>query len=98
MVWPHHTKYHDRFNAPDSAFPVFLLSTRAGGMGINLTSADTVILYDTCVKLNQTIGWSMHACVLRFADCIISQRRSTDPNLTFTTKHATDDPGTGTPR
>lgn len=47
---PTQTHHHNRFNAPDSAFPVFLLSTRAGGMGINLTSADTVILYDTCVN------------------------------------------------
>ena len=33
----------DRFSAPDSDRFVFLLCTRAGGVGINLTAADTVI-------------------------------------------------------
>jgi SNF2 family DNA or RNA helicase len=35
----------DRFNSDDSV-PLFLLSLKAGGTGLNLTSADTVILYD----------------------------------------------------
>ncbi len=36
----------DRFNAPTSTKFCFLLSTRAGGLGINLATADTVIIYD----------------------------------------------------
>lgn len=35
------------YNAPDSEKFMFLLSTRAGGLGINLATADTVILYDS---------------------------------------------------
>ena len=37
----------DTFNAPDSEKFLFLLSTRAGGLGINLQTADVVILYDS---------------------------------------------------
>ncbi|KAL0021938.1 hypothetical protein WJX79_009166 [Trebouxia sp. C0005] len=36
-----------RFNAPGSSVSVFLLSMRAGGVGLNLQAADTVIMYDT---------------------------------------------------
>jgi len=41
------TRAIDSFNAPDSDKFMFLLTTRAGGLGINLYTADTVILFDS---------------------------------------------------
>ena len=36
------------FNVDFSPVFIYLISTRAGGQGINLATADTVVLYDTC--------------------------------------------------
>ena len=65
----------DHFNAPDSKDFVFLLSTRAGGLGINLMSADTVIIFDSdwnpqadlqAMARAHRIGQKNHVSVYRF--------------------------------
>ena len=47
VTGPERQQSIDRFNSPKSDKFVFLLSTRAGGLGINLATADTVIIYDS---------------------------------------------------
>ncbi|KAI9442173.1 P-loop containing nucleoside triphosphate hydrolase protein [Lactarius indigo] len=63
------------FNAPGSPDFVFLLSTRAGGLGINLETADTVIIFDSdwnpqndlqAMARAHRIGQKSHVSVYRF--------------------------------
>jgi SWI/SNF-related matrix-associated actin-dependent regulator 1 of chromatin subfamily A len=37
----------NEFNAADSTIPIFMLSTKAGGAGVNLTAANKVIIFDS---------------------------------------------------
>ena len=46
VAWQERKEQMDAFNT-DPSVDIFLLSTRAGGLGINLTAADTVIIYDS---------------------------------------------------
>ncbi|TGZ64872.1 hypothetical protein CRM22_006161 [Opisthorchis felineus] len=77
----------DRFNARNCETFIFLLSTRAGGEGINLASADTVILYDSdwnpqcdlqALSRAHRIGQSRHVVVYRFVT-----RHSMEERLNF---------------
>ncbi|KAK6456297.1 P-loop containing nucleoside triphosphate hydrolase protein [Scheffersomyces xylosifermentans] len=65
----------DHFNAPDSKDFAFLLSTRAGGLGINLMTADTVVIFDSdwnpqadlqAMARAHRIGQKNHVSVYRF--------------------------------
>ena len=68
----------DRFSDPTSDAFMFLLSTKAGGVGINLTAADTVIIYDSdwnpqndlqatarCHRIGQTNAVTIYRLITR---------------------------------
>jgi ATP-dependent helicase STH1/SNF2 len=50
------------FNAVDSEYKVFILSTRAGGLGLNLQTADTVIM---CVYFKSSL-WRILTVLMTF--------------------------------
>ena len=66
------TKTEDRaghvaqFNAKDSALKVVILSTRAGGLGLNLQTADTVIMCVFIARGYSIYAWDSWNVVLQF--------------------------------
>lgn len=68
------TKSEDRaallkkFNEEGSQYFIFLLSTRAGGLGLNLQAADTVVIFDS--------DWNPHqVCPSAHLSCCTCSRR-----------------------
>ena len=82
----------DRFNKDTRIF-CFILSTRSGGLGVNLTGADTVIFYDSdwnptmdaqaqdrCHRIGQTRDVHIYRyCHLKIS-CTVVLLLPTDPN------------------
>ena len=81
VAGPDRQRSIDRFNDPGSEQFVFLLSTRAGGLGINLATADTVIIYDSDWNPHNDIqvgvvGGVVSSCLYlsawKLGDCILT--------------------------
>ena len=65
----------ESFNSPGSEKFAFLLSTRAGGLGINLATADTVVLYDSGALL------PLACCVALRSPALLVARADWNPQM-----------------
>jgi hypothetical protein len=61
----------DEFNRHGSDVFIYILSTRAGGVGINLWSADTVIIFDPDFNPHQVCS-----CIFLYVLCIFNFTRT----------------------
>ena len=61
VPWQERQERINAFNCDPEKW-LFLLSTRAGGLGINLTAADTVIIYDSDWNPQQDLQVAVLVC------------------------------------
>ncbi|GAB5358594.1 hypothetical protein AAMO2058_000471600 [Amorphochlora amoebiformis] len=73
----------EHFNKPGSPDFLFLLSTRAGGLGINLHTADTVIIFDS--------DWNPQNDLQALARCHRIGQRKTVNTYRLVTKHTVEE-------
>jgi superfamily II DNA/RNA helicase len=73
----------DRFNTKPDEYFVFLLSTLAGGLGINLATADTVILFDS--------DWNPHNDLQALSRCHRIGQKSKVMIYRFVTRNSVEE-------
>jgi hypothetical protein len=69
MTIPKRQKLVDQFNDPESKEFIFLLSSKAGGCGINLIGANRLILFDPGVYTYIPKPASILTCRTRLESC-----------------------------
>jgi hypothetical protein len=69
MTIPKRQKLVDQFNDPESKEFIFLLSSKAGGCGINLIGANRLILFDPGLYTYSPTLVSILTCCARLEPC-----------------------------
>lgn len=72
-----------RFNDPSKGVFAFLLSTRAGGQGLNLTGADTVIIHDCGESTYGLLASSGICCAPGLNGGLLSMHPASNTGMVF---------------